>query len=446
MGDSIVEAVRKAGVVGAGGAGFPTHVKIAARVSHVICNAAECEPLLRADQQVLPRFLDEVVRGLRLVMESTGADSGVIAVKAKHRDVVQTLTGRLAADGRMAVFLLDDFYPAGDEHVLVHEALGRTVPEGGIPPDAGAVVQNVQTLLNIARAVDEGLPVTEKWVTITGAVERPVTVNLPVGTPIREAIGLAGGPSLNHTTGFGVIEGGPMMGKAAADLFVPITKTTGGLIVLPSEHPLLAQKTRSLSVELRRARAACCQCNECTHLCPRSLLGHGLDPARMMRAMAHGGSGDGAALTQAYLCSQCGVCDSYACVMGLSPRRLYAELRGQLVKGGVRNPHHRSDLRARPCRAERRVPLKRLISRLALSEFDRPAPLEVVERRPTWVIIPLLQGAGRPGRPVVTPGERVDRGQLLGEPPAGSLGAAVHASIEGTVESVSSDAVTIRAG
>ena len=175
-------------------------------------------------------------------------------------------------------------------------------------------------------------------------------------------------------------------------------------------------------------------------------MGHEIDPARLMRTMAHGGAGGGAALTQAYLCSQCGVCDSYACVMGLSPKRLYAEIRGQLVKGGVSNPHHRSDLRPKPYRGERRVPLKRLLARLALSEFDRPAPLEVVVHRPNRVTIPLLQGAGRPCRPAVTLGERVGRGQLLGEPPAGSLGAAVHTSISGTVELVSSDVVTIKAG
>ena len=234
MGISIIEAVRKAGVVGAGGAGFPTHIKMAARAGCVICNAAECEPLLRADQQVLPHFVDEVVRGLKLVMESTGAGSGVIAIKAKHRDVVQTLTGHLPGDGKIAVVLLDDFYPAGDEHVLVHEVLGKTVPEGGIPPDAGVVVQNVQTLLNVTRAVDEEVPVTEKWVTINGAVKKPLTVNLPIGTPIREALQLAGGPPPDRSAGFGLIEGGPMMGKAVADLSAPITKATGGLIVLPA--------------------------------------------------------------------------------------------------------------------------------------------------------------------------------------------------------------------
>lgn len=454
MGNSIVEAVLKAGVVGAGGAGFPTHIKMAATATHVICNAAECEPLLRADQQVIRLFADQVLRGLRLAMESTGAGYGIVAIKAKHRDAVQTLSGHLSGDGKITIYALDDFYPAGDEHVLIHDVLGKTVPEGGIPPDVGVMVQNVQTLLNITRAVDYGLPVTDRWVTVTGAVCRPTTVNLPIGTPVREAVELAGGPSISRSAaasgalelGFAVIEGGPMMGRVVADLSAPITKITGGLIVLPAGHPLPVQKTRSLSAELRRGRATCCQCNECTNLCPRNLLGHAIEPARMMRAMAHGSRGDGEVLAQAYLCSQCGVCDTYACVMGLSPRRLYAELRGQIAKAGIKNHHRRSDVLVRPYRLERRVPLRRLISRLALSDFDRPASLDTAEYRPAVATIPLLQGAGRPSKPVVTPGQRVNRGDLLGTPAEGNLGAAVHASVSGTVETVSAAAVTIRAG
>ncbi|MGB2823553.1 MAG: electron transport complex protein RnfC, partial [Phycisphaerae bacterium] len=163
-----IEQVAAAGVVGAGGAGFPTHVKLSAEADTVLINAAECEPLLHKDKEVLRNFTDEVLGGLAAAVQLVGAERGIVGVKAKYADVIDKLRGRLAAN--MDVAPLRDVYPAGDELILVYDVLRRVVPPGGIPLHVGAVVMNVETALNVARAVDG--PVTTTFLTVAGAVAR----------------------------------------------------------------------------------------------------------------------------------------------------------------------------------------------------------------------------------------------------------------------------------
>ena len=326
MQEEIVAAIREAGVVGAGGAGFPTHVKINAKVDMVLANGAECEPLLRAHQHVMAAESDNLVAGLAAVMLATGAGRGYIGLKRKYTEAVANLEaaiGRLG-DRRIELFFLPDMYPAGDEQVLVHEVTGRIVPEGGIPLHVGAVVANVETLVNVAKAL-RGTAVVSKYLTVTGAVAHPVTVQVPVGTSVQAVIALAGGV----TTGdYALIDGGPMMGKLVGNDSV-VTKTTSGIIVLPARHPLIVQKKTPWSAIINRAKAVCCNCRACTDCCPRHLLGHSLEPHRIMQAIGNGIQ-DPATLTRALLCSECGACDTFGCTMGLSPRRVNAELKRQL--------------------------------------------------------------------------------------------------------------------
>ncbi|WP_238528219.1 SLBB domain-containing protein [Acetonema longum] len=285
MKEQILAAVKTAGVVGAGGAGFPTHVKINAAVDMVIANGAECEPLLRADQQLMAVESRKLIIGLQTVMLATGANRGFIGLKKKYQEAVTELQAVLAQTGenRIELFFLPDFYPAGDEQVLLHEVTGRIVPEGGIPLHVGAVVSNVQTLVNVARSL-EGQPVVDKYVTVTGTVGNPVTLEVPLGIRIAELIALAGGPAVQD---YAIIEGGPMMGRLVTP-DQPVTKTTGGIIVLPREHPLVMQKNLPWSMIANRAKAVCCNCMACTDVCPRHLLGHSLQPHRIMQALGRG--------------------------------------------------------------------------------------------------------------------------------------------------------------
>ncbi len=437
MSESIQQAVQDAGIVGAGGAGFPTHVKFGARVDTVIANGAECEPLLRCDKAVMRARADQVVEGLRLLAEATGAKRSVVALKAAYPDVVECVrraVWRVAP--QTEIHLLDNFYPAGDEQVLVHEVTGRVIPESGIPLAVDVVVNNVLTLSQVAAAVHDGSPVTRRTLTVAGEVARPLTCELPVGAPMSLAVELAGGATVSS---WSIVEGGPMMGRVVLDPDEPITKKTSGVLVLPSDLPMVARKQVGIDREKHLARAVCCQCRMCTDLCPRFNLGHAIEPHRTMRSLLSRGLTEPTAdqQTMAYLCCLCGACEAYACTLGLSPRKVYEDLKGQLGQAKIDNPHHRDDCAPTDFQVPRRIPVPRLIERLGLGAYAH------AEDRVQWsevevpvVTIPLQQHVGVPAFPVVEAGQSVREGDLIGEIPEGKLGARVHASIAGTVGSV----------
>jgi Na+-translocating ferredoxin:NAD+ oxidoreductase RnfC subunit len=172
-----LEDIAAAGVVGAGGAGFPTHVKLSGKADTVLINAAECEPLLHKDKEVLRDYADIVIEGLRTAMQLVGADQGRIGIKEKYHDVIELVQGKCTSGVEVAT--LRDAYPAGDEFILVYDVLRRAIPPGGIPLNVGAVVMNVETSLNVARAATQ--PVTEKFLSVAGAVAQPVTLRVPIG-------------------------------------------------------------------------------------------------------------------------------------------------------------------------------------------------------------------------------------------------------------------------
>jgi len=436
----VVRAIEKAGVVGAGGGGFPTHVKAASEAEVVLANGAECEPLLRADSELLTRDAPLVVRGLELVAETVGATRAVIAVKSKNRRAIEALERAVSEARSVEIACLENVYPAGDEYLLVYELTGRVVPEGGIPLDVGVVVNNVTTLAQVADAV-EGRPVTARMVTVQGEVKTPGTFVVPIGTTVRDVIARAGGATVEDP---GVLIGGPMMGRLASSLDEPTTKVMAGVLVLPREHRLIASRTSSESHVLRIARAACCQCLACTELCPRALLGHALEPHRTVRAIQYSKSPEESEhVTSAFLCCECGMCELFACPLEIQPRRILADLKAELVRRGVENPHRRADLSADGVREYRQIPTARLVQRLGLSEYDREAPLDERPLEPARVTLLMSQHAGRPARPVVEEGQRVLAGDVIGEIEAGALGARIHASIAGTVRAVSRDRVEI---
>ena len=437
---SIVELVKNAGVVGAGGAGFPTHVKIDAKADIVIANGAECEPLLQSDQRAMDLYTDQLIAGLRLVMQQVGAERGFIAVKEKHHVLVQKIRESLATETSMELLPLENMYPAGDEHVLVNLATGRVVPEGGIPLNVGVVVTNVATLINIYYA-SQGQPVIERLVTVIGEVANPAVVRVPIGTPVSTIISALGGMKSDDCV---VISGGPMMGEMLADLNSPITKLTSGLIVLPRNHKVVTLKSQKPQNHFIKARSTCCQCNYCTLMCPRYQLGHNLEPHKVMRAL--GGAIDERLedFTQAYLCSECGICGFYACVHELMPIQINRMLKQRLRQAQIPNLHQRTDVAKRNPVLPTGIPADRLLRRIGLGAYDVKTPLDEVQVTPREVFLPLRQHIGAPAEARVQVGDRVERGQLIGEIPAGSLGARIHASISGEVVAVT-DTVVIRA-
>ena len=205
---NVVQAVRQAGVVGAGGATFPTHVKLNGRAERVIANGAECEPLLRVDQLTMRLQARQVVAGLEAAMEATGAAEGVIATKRHYEQAVEALREAIAGKPSIRLHLMESYYPSGDEKSVIFEVTGRVVPSGKLPLDVGCVVLNIGTLVNIANAM-EGTPVTLRRLTVCGDVPHPVTADAPIGMSMRELLPLSGfeGDERTHA----LIAGGPCL-------------------------------------------------------------------------------------------------------------------------------------------------------------------------------------------------------------------------------------------
>lgn len=434
--NEIANLAREAGVVGAGGAGFPTHVKLATPVEIYLVNGAECEPLLRVDQQLSVKYAELLVRGLELAMQAVGAREGIIAFKGKYKDAIAKVGALLRPN--MRIHILKDIYPAGDEVITIWMATGRRVPPAALPKDVGVAVNNVLTLINLARAVDEKQAVVSRTLTVAGAVANPITVTVPLGTSIREVVARAGDILVEQPF---FVNGGPMMGKLMTTLDVPVTKTTGGIIVLPHDNVVIRRHRKPLQDVLSIARAVCEQCNLCTELCPRHLIGHELHPALIVRAANYRNIGNPSVLLSALTCSECAICEQWACPVDISPMRINVALKQKFRAEGAR---YTGELRKLDPMAEHRlVPVTRLIARLGISAYNKPAPLDESSYTPAEVTLLLRQHVGAPAHPVVKIGDSVHTGDLVADLPADVLGARLHASIDGRVTEVTDQFIKI---
>jgi len=231
----------------------------------------------------------------------------------------------------------------------------------------------------------------------------------------------------------------------AADLDQPVTKTTGGLLVLPRDNGVVRYMARPRASWVRRGISTCDQCRECTNLCPRYLLGHNLKPHEAMRAINFGLERPADQVTAAVLCCECRLCEAYACPLELSPMSYYVSIKAELrAQGWVNEVHKRTDFAPHPMREYRLVPTHRLIARLGLTEWEHQyCPLDETDYRPARVAILLQQHIGAPARPVVHVGAQVAVGDLIAQIPEGSLGANVHATIAGRVSRVDEVAIEI---
>jgi len=435
---SLADQLKEAGVVGAGGAGFPTHVKMQARVEWFLANGAECEPLMHKDRELMTVFASDIIAGLTLAAEAVEAKQIAIGIKSKNSTAIRAMQAAID-NPRIFIHEFGDFYPVGDEYELVYEITGRLIPPQGIPLDIGCVVNNVETLYNIHRA-SQGQPVTETFLTITGLVKNPITTRVPIGMPVEDVLKLAGGVT---TDSFALMESGLMMGKRIYDLRQPVTKTTGGLIVLPADHNLIQRYDKPTEVKHRIGHSACDQCSYCTELCPRYLLGYDVQPHLVMRSLGFTSPGGEIWNEHALLCSQCGLCTLYSCPEALYPREACGKGMQDMREIGKDKWTGSAELKVHPMRESRRTPLKRLMNKLGVTEYDADAHWVEVNAQPGKVYIPLKQHIGAAAQPVVRAGEMVERGQLIGAIPEGQLGAAVHASISGRVRDVNRDMIVI---
>lgn len=429
------------GIVGAGGAGFPTHMKLSDNIEVVIVNSCECEPLLKVDKNLASRYAENILKALSLVVETVGAREGIMALKNTYKTAIKAIEAEIEPFPNLHIKKMEDVYPAGDEVVLVYETTGRIIPEGGLPKDVNAVVINTETMLNIYNAVFLDAPVTHTYVTVTGEVNTPSTLRVPIGCSVGRLLELAGGVS---TESYEIIMGGPMTGKLI-DEQAAVTKTTKAVIVLPKEHPVILKKKMSTAVNMKRAMSVCSQCQMCTDLCPRALIGHSIKPHKIMNALANGISSDLQTYLSSLVCSECGLCEAYSCHQSLSPRKLIGELKGKLRENGIKNIVINKPYSVNKMREMRKVPKDRLIARLSLTAYNVEGYLDERELDVQKVKVSLKQHIGVEAVPVVKVGDKVVRGQLIADIEEGQLGAKIHASIDGTVSSLGDNSITIAA-
>ncbi|MFB3893043.1 MAG: 4Fe-4S dicluster domain-containing protein [Phycisphaerae bacterium] len=435
--------IQSAGVVGAGGAGFPTYVKLSARADTVILNAAECEPLLHKDKELLRSRTGDVLAGLATAVELTGAKRAIIGIKEKYRDVIELLAPLLGAD--TSIMPLADSYPAGDEFILVYSVLGRVVPPGGIPLNVGAVVMNVETAVNVAAA--PRTPVVEKYISVAGAVQSPMTLRVPVGVSMEECVAAAGGPTVDDPN---YIVGGVMMGYLEPNHAATVDRTTGAVIVLPASHTVTRRRRRDWAKIARIGRSACDQCSFCTELCPRYLLGHPVEPHRAMRSLGFDATGQANFIGTSFCC-ECNLCSMYSCPEDLDPKNVCSQNKRRLAAEGVKWPSPPTNP-ARPAMhlANRSAPTRRLMAKLDLLKFNNVGPLAEGLLQTRKVGIKLRQHLGAGCEPAVSVGQGVERGQVVGRVPAApgsdgrpAMGVPVHASIAGRVTAIENGIVWI---
>ena len=419
--------MRDFGIVGAGGAGFPSYAKLAEGADLLLINGAECEPLLATDYILLRDELDLVLQGILEVIRHTSITKAYIGVKAHNAERLGWQDGQKLADGVYAR-ALPDIYPLGDEISLIYEATGRLIDPGKLPITKGIIVYNVETMYNLGRGIRYGEAVTTKWLTIGGEVKTPVVIKVPLGTRIADIFARL---NIEVKDGYTVLDGGPSMGKVINPKTYAVNKTTKGILILPNNSQAILSKLTNIELAVKRAETACCQCTRCTDMCPRHLLGYPLEPHKMVRTAMGVAEVMPEMVISATLCCGCGVCESLACNQGISPKAVIDNYKMVLSKNRLRFDKN-GEYSIRAERDYRMIPYKKWMSALGVSEFDVDTDyygeindFERVEQT-------LSRHIGKPSIPVVKDGDTVSKGDLIASA-ADGLSLPQHASISGRV-------------
>ena len=292
----ILQRISDFGIVGLGGATFPSHVKLMVKedkkIDCLIINGVECEPYLTADHRLMLEKADEIIVGIRILMKALHVDKAVIGIENNKKDAIEALRKAARSDKRIQVAALQVKYPQGSEKQLIKAILKREVPKNGLPLDVGVIVHNVGTIYAIYQAVQHDQPLIERVVTVTGKkLEEPSNFWVKIGTPVKDLVAEVGGIPEGTRK---IVNGGPMMGKAIKNTDVPITKGTSGILVISEEEAS------------RKEPKNCIRCGECVFVCPM-----GLEPHLLMN-LTEKGLYERAASEDVMTCIECGSC-SYVC-------------------------------------------------------------------------------------------------------------------------------------
>lgn len=295
--DELKEKIRSAGIVGLGGAAFPTSVKLSPpkekHIDTVVINGAECEPYLTADYRLMIERPDEIVEGLKVLMKVLGVNKGIIGIEDNKPDAVEKMAQAVVRESDIKVLALEVKYPQGAEKMLIKAVTGREIPPKGLPMDVNVVVQNVGTALAVYEAARFGKPLIERVVTVTGeGVNRPSNLMVRIGTPVSSLIDECGG--FKGISGK-VIAGGPMMGFALSSLEIPVTKGTSGILVIPEGEVIHAGDFDS-----------CIRCGRCIDVCPMGLM------PSMLSVLSEKAHYEDTKEYNIFDCFECGSC-AYVC-------------------------------------------------------------------------------------------------------------------------------------
>lgn len=419
------ELMKEAGIVGAGGAGFPAYAKLAPGADILLVNGAECEPLLYTDYIILSREMPMVLVGIKAVLEYADIPCALLCVKEHTAKRLNLKDGEKLAD-RISLKTLPDVYPMGDEISLIYQATGRIVKPGNLPITAGVIVYNAETLYNVAAAVKFSAKVTMKWLTIGGNIPEAIVVRVPVGTPVSE---LFAKYSIKIPEEHVVLDGGPSMGKIIDPERAVVTKTTKALLILPEASEAVQSKLLDADKSVARAETACCQCTRCTDMCPRALLGYPLEPHKMVRTAKQAAEISPAMVLSASLCCGCGVCESLACCQGISPKAVIAHYKDVLAKNKLRYVG-KGEVSALPEREYRMIPSSRWAGVLGVGKYDKMPVFKGENTDFDRVEIYLKQHIGAPSKAIVADGQKVERGDKIAES-ADGLSLPQYASVSG---------------
>lgn len=428
------------GVVGAGGAGFPSYCKLADGADTLLINAVECEPLLYTSYTLLQERIRDIIIGMRAVMEYTKIPRGLLAVKDYRAAKLGYSDGQELAPG-VFVKYIPNVYPMGDEINLIYTATGRVVPPGQLPITRGVIVYNTETIYNIGLVVQFGQPVTKTYLTISGDIPKAYCVKVPVGMKIAEVLKIM---NVEVPDTHVVIDGGPSMGTIVNLSTDVVKKPCSGLLILPKTIPAVRSKLRTKEDNFRRAASVCCQCNRCTDLCPRHLLGYPLEPHKMVRSTLSAAQADPELIKTATMCCGCDICSTLACCQEISPMQIIKEYKGILAKNRMKYVADPSEhFTPSPERQDRMVSAGKWKEMLGVAKYDKFPPIYVEEKlKATQVEVPMSQHIGAPAIPIVKVGDEVVENQMIAQAAEG-LSVPHYAPITGKVTYVDGKTIVI---
>lgn len=432
--------LKENGVVGAGGAGFPTYAKLSDKAKHIIINGAECEPLFSVDKSILRFEIKKVVKALNYLVDILGAENGCIALKEVYSDINEIVEKEVKSYEKINKKGLENFYPVGDEVVLIHECLGLVVPQGRIPLEVGVIVINVETALNVYNAMEGITPVVEKYLTIGGAIKNPRTIKVPVGTKFSDIFDENEEITIDD---YGVLVGGPMTGRIGS-LNESVTKTTKGVFILPKNNVIFSLRNYNSKVDIKRAMGICSQCRMCTDLCPRNQLGHSIEPHKIMNSISFSIDYEMDRYINSLACCECNICSSYACHQNLNPKEIISNLKSEMRKKGIKIEKNTAMVKKE--REFRKLPVSRLINRLGLSKYNVKTPYENFNKEINLVVISNKQSIGACAQFNKKIGDFVKKGDVIGTCPENMLGVFLHSSIDGVVVDINDNEIIIRRG